>query len=250
MSTREYEYQSVRELLGEPKQQRPSSDLIVSGQIRTEQLFMNKLNGTARGWSPATATFASVAGTAEYSLYSNYPTNTIPLTGFGKALFIYRELSSTVIVPVDFTDYANELDNQSYAEVIAPTGPTTPPGTFGEKIAFFRNGQYPKLRIYPVPEEARVYKIVYATGALDWASFAWTDVPLLPEWSQLRCIANALNLLAVSEWDGNKRQENKDYRNELRAVLEPQYKVWMDEFESYIINPQHEPTIGVVDGWL
>lgn len=246
MATREQEFSEVRRLLGFPKHQKPSSDLIVSALIRQEQFMMNRLNGSARGWSPNTVQLTVAADTAEYPLYSNDPTNTLLLTGFGKALFAYRELDNNQIVEVPFTDYTNELSNQSRDFVYTPLDANDALAMKGEHIAFFRSGANPKVRVYPVPDEARIYKIVYATGAIDWTTFDWDDVPFLPEWSHYRCLLAAATLIRLCEWSQLSHAQNKEYRAELREDITAESGIQEDEFRPYINNPQHEPTIGMI----
>lgn len=248
MATREQEFSEVRRLLGFPKPQKPSSDLIVAALVREEQFMMNRLNGSGRGWSPNTVQLTVEADTGEYSLYSNDPTNTLALSGFGKALFVYRELDDNAIVPVPFTDYTSEIANQGRDFVYAPSAAENVTlGMIGEKIAFF--GSPRKARLYPVPEEARVYQIVYATGALDWSTFEWSDVPILPEWSHYRCLLAATKTIKLCEWSGYTPAQNKEYRAEMRADLAAECAIQEDEFRPYINNPQHEPTIGTIGAW-
>jgi hypothetical protein len=251
MATREQEFSETRRLLDYPEEQDPSPDLIVAGGIRQEQLMMNELNASARGWSVSSSPLqlTSIVGQAEYTLYSDDPTNTLAVTGFGKPLFVYRILAdNTTIVPVALTDYQNEIANQSYDMVRVPGGLF--PSAFGEKLAFFRTqAGVQKVRIYPIPDEARVYKIAYAVGAIDPSTFAWTDTPIMPEWSHLRSIRNALTLLSGAEWSGLDEQQNRMKRQDLKDGLVFQLQQQEPEYKAFLVNPQHESTISVVGAW-
>lgn len=247
MATREQELSEIRRLLNFPKPQSPSSDLIVAAQIRQEQFIMNRLNGSGRGWSPNTIQLTADVDVAEYSLYSDDPTDTVALTNFGKALFVYRELDDNAIVSVPFTDYGSELNVQSREFIYTPQSADSEGNVLGEKIAFFNSPR--KARIYPIPEAARVYKIVYATGALDWSVFDWADEPILPEWSHYRCLRAAATLLRQSEWTGFTYDQNKEYRSEVKSDIMAEISEQKEEFEAYLNNPQHEPTISTVGAW-
>jgi hypothetical protein len=248
--TRDDEYREVRRLLDDPIEQRPSMDLIVSGLIRQEQFQTNRISNTGKAWTPETTSVTSVVDTAEYTLT---PTN------FGKALFCYRDLGDNVMLPVPFTDFENELDNQSYDYRLAPWQSAGLTGNIrGEKIAFYRlrttthdvTAEKVKMRIYPIPIEAGlVYRIVYASGPLDWSGFDWRDTPALAEWSGLRTLKVAAFLLAQSEWKGLTRAENSDKRRDLMMVLKPQIEEQNEEFRVFVKNPSGGPSIGTVDAW-
>lgn len=250
MATREQEWQDVRRLLGHPKEQKPSNDLIIAGLIRTEQFMMNRLNGSGRGWSPNTLDLTVEADTAEYLLYTDDPTNNNLVENWGKSLFVYRELDDNVIVPVPRTDYNVELDHQGLDIIAWPGEGGEYPSFSGEKVAFYRDSTgRPMARFYPVPAEERVYKIVYATGAVDWSAFEWSDVPPLPEWSNYRCIMTAIANVRHCEWDNLTPEQNERKRNEYRRDLADEFALQEPEFNAYIRNPQHEPSIAMVGGW-
>lgn len=250
MATRDQEFQEVRRLLGRPKEQRPGSDSIVSSLIRQEQFMMNLLNAANRGWTPNSLALTVEEGTAEYDLYTDDPTNATPVTNWGKALYVFRELESNVIIPVPSADYTNEIGHQGYDLVLTPGIAGEYPAYNIEKIAFYReDGVTPKARIYPVPAEEKVYNIIYATGALDWSTFLWSDVPAMPEWSHLRCIAAALSEIRHCEWSGLTPEQNKQQREEYRRDLKDEFSEQKPEFDAYIRNPQHESSIDTVNAW-
>ena len=249
MATIEQEFQEVRRLLNNPKEQKPSSDLLIAGLVRQMQFMMNRLNGSGRGWTSNSAQVTVQADTAEYTLYADDPTNSTPLSQYGKTLFAYRELSGNVIVPVPVTDYTNELSNQGYEEVIIPSVANVYPGAAYEKLAFFRAGGVPKMRVYPVPSDERVYKFIYATGALDWSAFTWSTEMEMPEWSFYKCLAVALFEIERCEWSGMDADANNAYRTRLGRSLETQLKVQEGEFNAYLNNPQHESTIDTIGAW-
>lgn len=241
MPTREQEIMRVRELLDAPKEQRPGMHAIASELIRQEQFQMNLLNNTGRPWSQNSTTITTVADTAEYTLT---PTN------FGKPLFVFRALDNNVSFPVPFTDYTHEIGNQSYEFWLAPAEANLIPFFSGEKCAFFRTSAgTKKMRIYPIPETAAiVYTVVYAAGWQDWTAFALSDVPILPEWSDLRTINTALFLLPRTDWPGLTRQDNSAKRNELVQSLQGQMLLQKNEFDSYVRSPNFEP-IASISNW-
>lgn len=241
MPTREQEYNQVRELLDYPKEQCPRPDAIVHGLIRQEQFQSNKLNRTAKGWTVATTTVTTVANQAEYEVN---PQSKSSQDAFGKALYVYRILENNVLLPIPFTDFTSEINNPGYDFWVAPYQSGLAPPFSGEKVAFFRTERPEKIkmRIYPAPVDAAlIYQITYATGWRDWTQFDWSDVPLLQEWSNFRCLATALFELPKAEWDGYSRQENTEKRRELKESLSAQFSMQEDEFNTFIRNPQHEP---------
>lgn len=244
MPTREQEYAEVRDLLGYPKEQKPNPHQIVSQLIREEQFQSNKLNNNSRpfsvGATPATVTTS--AGTAEY---------TISASGFGKPLFVYRELANNQILPVPYADYQHELHNQTYDFRAVPMESGVYTHQTGEKLAFFRlNNGLIKCRVYPVPAEARTYKVSYATGWNDWTDFALSDIPILPEWSNLRCKRAAFALLPYAEWEGYSMDEADAKRRSIGTVLALQIEEEKEEFRRFIRNPQgSEPVDDVGYYW-
>lgn len=235
----------VRRLLGGPKQQKPSFDDIVSALIGAIQFMTNRANGTGKAWTDHSVSVTSVADTAEYAL--------TPAAGatFGRALFVYRDLDNNVLVPVPFTDFTSELNDQRYQFWLAPieAGEIPVPMATGEKIAFWRQGGLVRMRIFPIPEAARTYVIRYASGALDWSTFEWTDVPAFPEFSHLRQAIAARAVVARAEWEGYARPENKEYRAEIRGELERTIALEMAEFTPFLRNPQIGPAIAEVGYW-
>lgn len=243
-ATREQEFQEVRRLLGNPIEQRPNADLIVSGMIRQEQMMMNRLNGSSKAWTQESTQIVTVANTGDYTVT---PAGTAT---FGKALFVYRDLGDNTLLPIPFTDYSSELNNQTHDFFNIPIEAGMFPNYSSVKAAFYRSGGSPMMRIYPVPEESSViYKIVYATGRLDWTTFDWPDVPAMPEFSNLRTLSVALFLLPYAEWEGYSKSENSQRRSEIRQSLEPQMQMQDIEFAEYIRNPQHEPISDVGYWW-
>lgn len=235
--TREQDFREVRRLLGDPREQRPTPDLIVSNMIAAEQHIMNRLNSTSKPWTYNTISVNSVIGQRDYNVAP------IGAVSFGKALFVYRELTGGIL-PIPFTDFAAEFQDQRYQFWVAELSSSSV--LSAEKIAFFRAGNVAKMRFYPPPVEVDTYKIVFASGALDWDQFEWTDEPVMPEFSRLRQLYAALATIAKSEWEGLSRQENAAYRGELRGDLTRELGMHEEEFRVFIRNPQHEPSISEV----
>lgn len=234
--TREVEYDKVRELLDNPKEQRPNPRSIISALIRQEQFMVNKLGNTRRAWTTASLTVTSVVGQSDYVITPSHTNNS-----FGKALFVYRNSGGNIIVPVPFTDYIGNHQAQSFDTVTLPFETKESPLTRGESIAFYRTGGGAIFaRIFPAPTDVRSYEIVYATGLLDWTSFDWSDIPLMPEWSDFRTHAVALGLLVKCEWIGYSKAENVEKRGELKESLGIEFGMHLDEFNQYIKNTQHE----------
>lgn len=235
MSTRSEEFQEVRRLLRRPKHQCPDADAIISQLLRREQSMLNRMNGSGKGWTVATATVTSVVNTAEYAV--------TPAAGasFGKALFVYRDLGDNDILPVPHTDYSHELNNQAYDFWLTPTG--SPEIYSGEKVAFFRDSAGVKMRIYPIPEEARTYTIKYATGRIDHSLLAWANTPALPEWAHIRTLSAALFLLPNAEWEGLDFNENRLRRQEIAMVIQAELQQEEPGFNAYLRNPTHEPIV-------
>ena len=214
---------------------------------------MNQLGNSGRGWSVAEpCQLTSIVDQDEYRLYSNDPTNTLALAGFGKALFVYRDLGNNTILPVKFTDYVNQLDNQGYDLVGVPVqaGDRAMGGASGETLAFFRDADgNPKVRIYPTPEAATEYQIVYATGAVDWDDFEWSTDLHLPEWSHYRCMNVAMDIVDLAEWDGLDADGNRIKQDRRAKNLDRMIGEQREEFEDFIRNPQKGPSIGKVGTW-
>ncbi len=230
-------------MLGDPVETRPTPDIIVSNMIAAEQYMLNRMTGTGKAWSH---NIISILGILNQGAYSLAPTNGNPT--FGKALFAYRELGNNVILPIPFTEFTGELTDQRYQFWVADAS-GIPYTVSGEKLAFYREGNTVKMRIYPIPSEAHLYNIVFASGALDWDAFQWADNPIMPEFSRLRQIYAALATLAKCEWQGKSAQEAAAFRQELRADLTAEYQQQEVEFRAYIRNPQHESNIGEVGYW-
>lgn len=233
MPTREQEYSAVRRHLARPKEQAPSPDDIISGLIRQEQLMLNRLNNTGRPWTIDRAEFTTSAGEAEYSILN------AGAGSFGKALYAYRILDSGQLMPVPFTDYLSEVNNQSYDFRVAPYDSGIGATYAGEKLAFFRTSAgETKVRVYPVPTEAITFYVQCVTGALDATVLTMGDSPVLPEWSDYRTLAVALFELPKAEWEGYSMEQNIARRKELKANLETQLLIQTEQFEQFVRNPQ------------
>lgn len=258
MPTRDYEYREVRRMLGNPIEQRPDSDRIISALIREEQFMYNRLNGTGKSWTEDSVTLISVANQPSYTLGPGEDNGTCGValgSPFGKALYVYRDLGNNVILPVPFTDQNTELMNQSYDGFQIPLatglGVGSAPAIGSNKIAFYRTTTgVKKARIYPIPEESgSSYTIIYATGAIDWTLFQWGDTPILPEWSSYRCLMVAMTLLADCEWDRLTYEQNDRKRTEREKALRGQFDRQDAEYQSFIRNPQNEPSIDTIGAW-
>lgn len=242
MPTRGQELQEVRRLLGHPIMGSPSPDLIVGQLLRQEQLMLNKLNGSGKGWAVATTTVTTVDGTAEYTVDPTAGS----MHGIGKPLFVYRDLGNDDIMPIPLTDFSHELYHQRYEFWWLPWDADASPLYQLEKVAFFRTANTSgtaqlMMRVYPVPEDARTYTITYAAGAIDPSEIAVSDVPIMPEWSNVRTIEAALYLLPYAQWEGLSPADNAARRKEMMASLSSQMADYRDEFQGYLANPQHEP---------
>jgi len=242
--TREQDFREVRRLLGDPSAQSPTPDMIVSNMISAEQYLMNRMTGTGKPWTHNTLTVTSVAGQAVYDLDPSAGPVQRQLATFGKTLFVYRDLGNGVILPIPATDFLAEIQAPKYEFWVASL-----PGEFVtsyEQVATYRDGNGVYLRIYPEPTEAREYIVVYATGNVDWNSFEWDDLPVLQEFSRYRQLYAALATLAKCRWDGNTKQEDAAYRQELRADLRAEMALHEPELTSFLRNPNHEPSISEV----
>jgi hypothetical protein len=208
--------------------------MIVSQLIREEQKMLNDLGMTGKGWTTAVGTITTVANQAEYEITDD---------GFGKPLYVYRDLGNNVLRPVPYTDYQAELDNQSYSFVIVPATSGAQPQFSGEKIAFFHAGQggVPFARLYPTPAvDGDVYTYAFARGAVDWESFTWQDTPILPEWSHLKTLRAAMFLIARTEWEGYSRQDNFQQRQQYATSMSQEHMIEDPKWDAYIRNPQAE----------
>jgi hypothetical protein len=242
MTTRAEEFQDVRRMLGFPIFGCPSADLIVSQLLRQEQLMLNKLNSSGKGWSVATTTITTVDGTDAYAVTPV----AAAVHGIGKALFVYRDLGNGDIMPVPMTDFSHEVHNQTHDFWLTPWGSDTADLYRSEKVAFYRTASTSgvatqMMRVYPVPDEIVTYTIAYAAGELDRADIALTDVPIMPEWSGVRTLEAALYLLPYTKWEGLAFEANSAQRREIATSLAAQVGDYREEFTGYLANPQHEP---------
>jgi hypothetical protein len=237
--TRAEEFQEVIRLLGRPKPQSPDPDLIVGQLFRTEQLMLNQLNGTGKGWATQSVTITTVADQAEYTIAL---AGTVDY-GFGKPLFVYRALSDGSPMPVPLADFSHEIYNQQHEFWVTPAGESTLPGYTTEKIGFFRTSDGSiKARVYPIPDEAGlIYTIVYAPGEVLWDEHTTAGSVPLPEFSVLRTLQTALFLLPYAKWEGYTEPDNLVYRQQIKESLAEQVRLHTDEYQAYIRNPQHEP---------
>ena len=242
MSTRAQEFQDVRRLLGHPILGSPSPDLIVSQLLRQEQLMLNKLNGSGKGWAVASTTVTTVAGQADYAL----TTASGSPHSIGKALFVYRDLGNGDIMPVPMTDFSHELHHQTHEFMWLPWGADSSAVYQTEKVAFYRTADTTgvathMIRVYPIPEDVRTYTITYAAGAVDSAEIALSDNPIMPEWANVRTLETALYLLPHAKWEGLSMQDNTLRRKEIAMSLMAQVGDYREEFQGYLANPQHDP---------
>jgi len=241
--TREQDFREVRRLLAEPKEQKPSPDIIVSNLLKTERQMLNEANSMNQAWSIETVSVPSVVDQAEYTVTANSGST------FGKALEVHRVLDNSNIMSVPMTDYLTEFSNQKYQFWIAPyDGGDTYPFS-GEKVAFYRDNSTVKMRIFPIPEEVKTYVITYASGILDWTSFAWSDVPAFPEFADFRQLRAAIMSLKSCEWEGYSRQESMAYRREIREDLVAQLAAHIQLWQPFIRFPQNTPAIQEVGMW-
>src|SRR5688572_12728011 len=108
MITREQDYQEVRRLLFNPKEQMPKPDIIVANLMKAERLMLNEANGQQQPWSVNTVSVPSVIDQAEYTITPNAGGT------WGKAFMAHRVLDNNNILPVPFTDFLTEFNNQRY----------------------------------------------------------------------------------------------------------------------------------------
>lgn len=245
MITREEDFQQVKRLLDYPMEQRPHNDLIVANMLRTERQLLNEANSQNRGWSIKTVTVASVVDQAEYNVQPPGGSNFI----LGKALFAYRDIGNSNILPVPFTDFLAEFSNQKYQFWIEPFGVTGFPGFSGEKLAFYRDGTNTMMRIFPIPSEVKTYSIVFGVGLLDWTQFAWSDVPQFPEYADYRQLLTALRTIKSCAWEGLSFQDNMSKRSEIRADLSNEVQVWQPEWRAFTRDVRASETISQIGNW-
>jgi hypothetical protein len=243
MISREEDFRAVRELLCNPIEQKPSVHSIVTAQLAVEREMLQEATGMHQAWSINTVSVSSVVDQAEYTITANSGST------FGKALFAYREVDDTDIMPVPFTDYLSEFNNQKHEFWIAPYGSGEWPYESGEKLAFYRNLNVSKMRIFPIPDEVREYQIVYASGVLDWTTFAWSDVPNFPEHASFRQVREALKLIGKCAWSGYDFGQNQAYRREIREDLMFQFGTLKPEWMPFLRNVQHDEVISDVGYW-
>jgi hypothetical protein len=243
MITREQDYQEVRRLLQYPKENRPKPDSVVSNLMKAERQMFNEATGQHQAWSVNTVSVTSVVDQAEYTVQPNDGAT------FGKALFAHRELDNSNILPVPLTDFLSEINNQKYQYWVAPVDSGESPLYNGEKLAFYRQLNAIKMRIYPIPEEARTYVITYAAGVLDWTTFQWSDVPNFPEFADYRQAMAAIMTIPGCEWPGYSMADNAAYRREIQQSLMMAVAQMQPEWRAFIRNPQQSPVIDEIGYW-
>lgn len=177
--------------------------------------MLNKISQVGQAWSVNTTSFNTVVNQAEYVISSADSTHQI-----GKPLYAYRDLGSNDILPVPFTDYSQELMDQKHEFWNAPFGSAGWPNYNVDKIAFFRTSAgVMKARVYPIPTDVRTFYVTYAAGRRDWSQFAWSDVPILPEWSYFRQLKAAAFLLPDTEWSDILAGDYRVRRLEIGAAI-------------------------------
>lgn len=260
MLTREEEYARVRELLDFPKEQRPSPHLVFGELLRQEQFMLNRLTNTRRAWNVIDGTLSVVAGTDEYAITpaqlvappGNPSSGIAGFEKFSKPFYVAKRLDATTMIPIPFTDIASEGYNPSYSFMTLPSDLNVMPEYQAIKASFYRNEQNRLMvRLYPVPDEPYTLYILGVQGVNDWTdtdTTLWKNVSL-PEHSDYRTVATALFLLPKCEWEGHTRQESSQKKLELKQVLEPQFAMYREEFETFLRNPQHEPIDDTTYWW-
>lgn len=248
---RNEEFEEIRRLLGYPKQQCPSADIIVGQMLREEQWMAIRLFSSAAAWNTYEHTLTTTPGIEDYDIN---PVNQVGQ--LVRPLFAFH-LNGDAVNPVRFTQIEDYWANfPTYEFQISPSsGGSSTVFTHIRSLGFFRKATSTdpgiiSVRVFPKPEAAETYKIIFGVYPdtdsnvlnLEMSSAA------MPEWSLLRTLRAALFLLPHAEWDGATKEQNRIKRNEIASSLTPQLQQMEAEFNSYIRNPVNE-TISDAGYW-
>lgn len=243
MTTRAVSISEVRSRLDDPYQQAPNLHKIVAGHLQFEQWMANKLNRTNRPWAVKTWTFTSDPDTDTYTI----ETASVPILDFGKPLVIVKATGEAnyPFVQIPFDDY-----NQQEYGIVPPN--VSEVGIWGlispaiEKMSFYREGMINptmKLKLNPVPQEAKTYTVSYMVGAIGVADGLEVNYGI-PEHAHLIEVMNALARLSQCKWYEDPKM-NRDKAMDLSKGLEYELGILMPEFNDYIRNLAHARPVEV-----
>jgi hypothetical protein len=246
---RSEEFEEIRRLLGYPKEQCPSADIIVGQLLREEQWMHLRLASSSAAWNTYEHTLTTTPAQQDYVI-SPQP----QLGAFIRPLFAFY-LNGATVNPIRFTqieDYVTSFPSYEFVSSPQSSGSNSI-YTHIRSLGFYRTaGDTPgnlKVRVFPVPEAQETYKIILGVYPdIDSAQISLDDTAIMPEWSMLRTLRAALFLLPYAEWDGVTKEQNRLKRNDIANALAPQMERLEAEFNSYIRNPVNE-TIADVGYW-
>lgn len=222
--------EQVRAEMGGPNLNAPTDRQIISKLFQHSQNLYNQTQNTGHAWDEYESTFTASVGVADYQLTDSR---------FGKAIAVYTRDDSNPAhfvrtIPVfELQDlhYGLELPNDAGAWTMVGYNDSLHTAL---RVAYYRRDGVPYLRLYPTPQYACDYDVLFVTG--DWASgAALADSPFLSEHHHLIVVRAAISLLADAEWfddpDKNDRKASKK-----ALALSSDEKMYASQFNFAILN--------------
>lgn len=224
---REYDIREIRRLLGNPKEQRPGLDIIVSNMFASEQWMLTKQAGVQKIFTNRLVSVLTVGATAAYVL--------TPPTAqtLGKVIHVYREAAGAAPVKIPHIDFTNDADDVRFDFFVA--NPSGQP-----RAGIYRDGDDIKVHLQPTPAAGQAISVAYAAAVLDWESLTPTGLAMFQEFSRLRQVMAAIGASPTAEWEGLSLEENMRQRADLRGTLREEMAFYEISFVEYLKSRQAE----------
>lgn len=225
----------VDQLLRFPKAQQPSQLQRMKTVLAKYQSMFNQLTNTGVSWATAETVLTVSQGVEDYEL-----TNA---GNFGKALLINTlgpGNPSYIPRPIPVFGIENLFFDEYLPKNVGNWWGTWDGTTANAlRMAFFRKAGFNNtyVRVYPVPQIAAEYSILYSIG--DWAdSAALQSEMLLPEHHELAAVRASISLLPSADWVDDEGM-NSNRRKELGMALANDQAEYSANWVEYIRTIAH-----------